>query len=297
MAPLKPVRLQQYTPPTLLLNTSPVRSANWHFDNIQEVIDLMVAYITGLTAYTGLVGRGQLVVLQYQPTGVTIRGTPATRGQDSVTKIPELPDETSLSSSGRRLTSSCRVYQQATCRLMSYTPPCPAGTSHPSTSAAAHDDTDIFACYICNRLLKRPRPRIITADQTLDLARERHRESFNGLIVDFATRKRRSSYASGMSFMTSKAFVITSSTADTSPDIINTSQSRAPSAVLIPITTKNSMALNPSPFESLNRHQLPVSIEHLRNQGPVQSLLDRPRNGAVIATRTACAVGHDRPAC
>ncbi|KAF5688729.1 hypothetical protein FCIRC_1739 [Fusarium circinatum] len=101
-------------------------------DNDQDVIDLMVADITGLTAYTGLVDRRQLVpasiwrlsvaipagsflqvspyppgsrvvelipalvVPQYQPTGVTIRGTPATRGQDGVTKIPELPDETRM---------------------------------------------------------------------------------------------------------------------------------------------------------------------------------------------------------
>ncbi|KAF5986956.1 hypothetical protein FBULB1_2162 [Fusarium bulbicola] len=36
------------------------------------------------------------VVLQYQSTGGTIRGTPATRGQDGVTKIPEFPYETRM---------------------------------------------------------------------------------------------------------------------------------------------------------------------------------------------------------
>ncbi|KAF5244281.1 hypothetical protein FANTH_7791 [Fusarium anthophilum] len=119
VAPLKPVRLQQYTPSAFLLRVRFALTIDIVFltersvglptvDNDQDVIDLMVADVTGLTACTGLVNCGQLapasirllsaaiptgsfpqVVLQYQPTGVTIRGTPAMRGQDGVAKIPD----------------------------------------------------------------------------------------------------------------------------------------------------------------------------------------------------------------
>ncbi|KAF5606318.1 uncharacterized protein FSUBG_6151 [Fusarium subglutinans] len=99
--------------PTSAIHAANPPAQHERLDNGQDVIDLMVAYITGLASYTGLVDCRQLVptsirlfcvatqagsfpqvVLQYQSTGVTIRGTPATRGQDGVTKIPELPDET-----------------------------------------------------------------------------------------------------------------------------------------------------------------------------------------------------------
>ncbi|KAF5724314.1 DNA (cytosine-5-)-methyltransferase [Fusarium mundagurra] len=222
--------------------------------------------------------------------------------------------------------------------------------------------TQTHSRFICNQLLKRLRPGIVTADQALDLTRTHHEEAFNGLIGDFtkgysvcwqgirlfprrkvadldcggiwahshssprrckgaillpysSTRKapqlmrlcdelreidseryfnltkalhRPRQLAETVTTRTEdlsnlankqKRPVVILSVADTSPDIINTSQSSACSAVLNPIIAKNSVALNPLPFKRLKRHQLPVSTEHLRNGEPVQSLLDRPRTG------------------
>ncbi|KAF5621732.1 DNA (cytosine-5-)-methyltransferase [Fusarium tjaetaba] len=68
--------------------------------------------------------------------------------------------------------------------VLHFSPPCQF-FSPAHTHASEHDDTNIFALYGCNQLLKKLRPRIITVEQTFGLTHDRHEEYFNGFLGDF----------------------------------------------------------------------------------------------------------------
>ncbi|KAF5973456.1 DNA (cytosine-5-)-methyltransferase [Fusarium coicis] len=62
----------------------------------------------------------------------------------------------------------------------------PASTLHPPIHARRRMITNVFAHYICNQFLRRLRPGIAAAEQTLGPARKRHGGPFNGPNGDFA---------------------------------------------------------------------------------------------------------------
>jgi DNA (cytosine-5)-methyltransferase 1 len=68
--------------------------------------------------------------------------------------------------------------------MLHFSPPCQY-FSPAHTHESSHDDTNIFALYGCNQLLRKLRPRLVTVEQTFGLTHDRHEEYFNGFLGDF----------------------------------------------------------------------------------------------------------------
>lgn len=68
--------------------------------------------------------------------------------------------------------------------VLHLSPPCQY-FSPAHTHQAAHDDTNIFALFGCNELIKKLRPRLVTLEQTFGVTHERHAIYFRALVGDF----------------------------------------------------------------------------------------------------------------
>ncbi|KAH6888118.1 S-adenosyl-L-methionine-dependent methyltransferase [Thelonectria olida] len=68
--------------------------------------------------------------------------------------------------------------------VLHFSPPCQF-FSPAHTWASEHDDTNIFALFSGNQLLKKVRPRVVTVEQTFGLTHDRHAEYFCGFLGDF----------------------------------------------------------------------------------------------------------------